>query len=625
MKQAIKFVLIILTISITSVFSQSDSTRSLNYRDGFKEIISEKNLIKAEENLRDSIKINPDPELIFQLAKICVSKNTIGSRAEARELLSKAIFKAPKNLKYRFLLAELLWRISSGLAYGVYKDILDIDSTSSEALYNLGLIEAAEFDNDNKSEFRNGLKYSSGIESFVNEDFKRAENHLTKAIKYDHLNKKAYFQLAQLYEDNNEPEKGLNTLQSFAKIYPSDTDVHLFLGLLYFETLQLEKSYKEYTRAFALMPDSLQLEFTFNSAKELTRPQYGNLIDSLASDEVKEIISTYWIEKNPLYISNYNEAFLEHCSRVVYANIHYSLRENGIPDGKILIPGWNSDKGKMVLNEGISPDQDQASATKFEGPLLDVPFEIVQFRNDDYNYTDIYVNYAIDDSTFLDNNIIYNNRYDWGLFFFDTAFNPVIEKMGTVEQIDENRNVDIVGGKNFLFNSLKMSIYPEPGNMAFEIERRKDKGVSSNHFEFNPIAFNLIDPDISDIILTSQLKINAINALPLTRGNISMLPNPLNTFSIKKAVYLYYELYNLGQDPNGFTNFEQILDIKKINQNSDKGYTIASVYKTHKKNPQIYYQLNINNITLGDYVLTIIIKDKITGKEIRNDVSLRLQ
>lgn len=665
-----------------------------------------------EESLRESIKSNSDPELLYKLAKLCIEKNTIAGRTEARELLTRAILKSPGKTEYRFLLAELLQKISSRLAYGIYKDILQIDSTSPAALYNLGRIEEEEFDEYHNSISKDGEEPSLSFEKFALEDFQKAVLFLSTAIKYDSLNRDAYLHLSYLFEDNGVPGNGVIILNRLAKFYPMETDVHLYLGLLYYETSQIENSLKEYQQALLLMPDSVKEDFTFNSVKELIRPIFGEKFEDLPKNELKELINIFWRITDPLYITDYNERLLEHYSRVAYANLRYSLPDKSIPGNHILLYGWKTDRGETILRYGMpqkklrfrpyvnaggsniiqmktdvwyysnftlgftdqywnnnfvysqvipgslfvpqfSGDsqmlvnylrkvQYQTYTPKFEGPKIEVPYNIVQFRDDKYDYTDVYVNYALDAADSNKSGNTYYYPHEWGLFYFDTTFNPVINEKGNINEIGANRKIDLAGGKGILINSLSMGIYPQAGNIAFELERKTDKGVFTHHGGFDPRKFSQDHPDMSDVVLASVLKRDTLNTLPLKRQNISMLPNPVNTFSSVKPVYVYYELYNFDTDRSGFTDIEQKLILKRKNHSSGISSTLNSVlnvvglgkqkeevtiytrYQMRERDPQIAFQLDMHNYLQGEYVVTIFITDNVTGKEISKDISLIL-
>ncbi len=670
------------------------------------EVYSIKDLRKAEAFLKSSIRKDPNPKSLFELAKICTAENTISGRSEAREYLRKAIFKDPKNLDYRFLLAELMEKISSGLAYDVYKKILEVDSTSSRALFNLGRIKEQDFDDYHNSVFKEGNEPALSYEKFAQEDLLAAENYLSKAIKYDSLNKEAYLHLSFLYEDDGESTKGIPLLNHLIELSPSDENAHLYLGLLYYETSQMDKSYKEFQKALSLMSDSAAEDFTYNSVKELLKPALGGKFKEFSENDLRRIINYFWKINDPLYITDYNERLLEHYSRVAYANLRYSVPKKNIP-------GWKTDRGEIVLRYGepikkirfrphinaggrtevnmktdvwyyknftlgftdqfftgnfifsepepgsryipqfigdtpmlvdyLRKDYFQGYTPKFDGPSFEVPYSIKQFRSDKYNYTDVYVDYGLDAADSLLKAGKYFLSYEWGLFYFDTVYNPIVQKKGEVSEIDANKKINIKGGEDLLINSLEMTVYPDSGNLAFEIERKIDNGVSSNHLKFSPTKFKINDLDISDIILASNLKHDTLHELPLNRNGISLLPNPTGIFTFAKPIYIYYELYNLKLDKNGYTNLEQKLVLKKRDEASGLGKAVNSVlnvvglgkqkeeviimtkYQTKGKDPQMNFQFDMHNYKPGDYVLTLIITDELSGKEVSKDVFVTLR
>ncbi len=53
--------------------------------------------------------------------------------------------------------------------------------------------------------------------------------------------------------------------------------------------------------------------------------------------------------------------------------------------------------------------------------------------------------------------------------------------------------------------------------------------------------------------------------------------------------------------------------------------TITTKYQTHGRNPQVDFQLNMHNYQPGDYVVTFLITDLISGQEISKVVSLTLR
>ncbi len=704
MRQNLLYVsFLLLTFHINLYAQSSGSVSADNYSLGMK-ALSEKDTAAAEIFFKKSIRDYRDSKSLYQLAKIYFHINTVTKRVEARSLLNDAILKEPGNIQYKFLMAEILERESSGLSYDIYKQILKLDSTSAKALYNMGRIKEEDFADLHNSVYQTEPYAPLSFEKFAQEDYRTAESYLLKSLRFDSLNREAYLHISFLYEDDGKPEKGIPFLEKLQKIYTEDMEAHLYLGLLFYESHKIENALKEYQKALSLMSEEERNDFTFNSVKELLKPIFGDNFKKYTDDELKKIINYFWKINDPLYLTDYNERLLEHYSRVAYANLRYSIKDKNHPGSPPLQSGWKTDRGEVILRYGqpllrtryrayissggrtqinMSTDvweyknftfgftdqfmngkyvfseplpgsmyipqfggdtpmlieylrkaQFNGYTPAFDGPVFDVPYNIVQLKSEKYNYTDVYVNYGLyaADSIKKGSEFIYPHK--WGLFFFDSVFNPVVRKEGVIDQFPTDREINLPGGKNLLINSLEMTVYPDSGNMAFEIERKSDKGVSTNHFRFTPEKFEPYKLGISDIVLASRIAENSAQAYSMQRGNVSILPNPTHIFYPNQTIYIYYELYNLKQDSTGICSYEQKLILEKEDKSSFIGgafnsflnifglgreenrVVVTANYQSHHKSPRTYFQFDMNSYPAGNYILTLIIKDKLSGKEV---------
>ncbi len=705
MKQVFLVSFIILVFSYV-VFSQYLQPGPADYYENGKSALLKNDIKSAEVYFKKSIRENEDAPSMYELAKIYYDRNTIRGRTLARELLTDAIYKEPKNLSYRYLLADVYKKFSDHMAYGVYKDIIKIDSTSPKALYNLGRIDAGDFNDYHNSVISEGRYETLSLENYAQESFRSAKNYLEKAIKYDSTYTEAYLHLSFLFEDNGKIPEGIQVLQRAEQLFPEDKNVHLYLGLLFYENSRIDSAFREYQTALSLMSDSERTDFTFNSVKEVIKPALGDQFKKYSDEQLKQVIKYFWNISDPLYLTSYNERLLEHYSRVAYADLRFS-------EPKKHIPGWKTDRGEIVLRYGeplkrerfrpfinaggstrISMKTDvwyykyftvgftdqfmngnyifseplpgdrfvpqfggdtpmlvdylrkiqfQIYTPKFEGPTFKVPYDIAQFKSNEFNYTDVYVYYGIDANDSLRTGSFYHEKYKWGLFYFDTLHDPIFTDKGEIDSISAKHKVDIKGGENLLVNSLDMTVYPDSGQLAFELERKSDNGVSSNHIPFYPKKFSLKNLDISNVILAAKLSQDSSDVLPLKRNGYSMLPNPASIFSTGKPIYVYYELYNLGVNQNNLNDFEQKLIVRKKDENSGIGKAINSVlnvvglgkkkeevtittkYQTHGRSSQVNFQLNMHNYQPGDYVVTFLITDLISKQEISKEVKVTLR
>jgi GWxTD domain-containing protein len=703
MRPIFKYVSIFLLFLPFSMQAQISYSKDSNYYHQGIQALLEKDTLTAEKFFKESVNENSDAESLYELANIYFKQNSIYKRVEARRLLNEAVLKEPANIKYKYLMAEILNRISDGLAYDVYKEIIKIDSTQPKALYNLGKIKGKDFDEYHDSYFKASEVVSLGYENFAQEDFENAKKYLTKAIKYDSSLSDAYLQLSYLYEDNGEPAKGIPLLKKLETLNPDNTDAHLYLGLLFYEDNKIDSAFKEYQKALKLMTDSERVDFTFKSVKELLKPILGDVFKKYSDEELHELINEFWKINDPLYLTDYNERLLEHYSRVAYANLRYTVKYKNLP-------GWETDRGETIIRYGmplkkvryrptinaggrteifmktdvwyykyftlgftdqfmngnfvysepmagsrfisqfgydtpmlieyLRKDYFEDYTPKFAGPNITVPYNIVQLKDENYNYTDVYVNYGLAAIDSLKQGDIYNYKHEWGLFFFDSVYNPIVQMKKEILVFPDSHKINVDPDSTLLVNSLKMTVYPDTGTLAFEIIRKFDKGVSSNHFKFKAKKFRPYDFGMSDIILASKVGKNNPSFATINRGNIGLLPNPTCTFSNNESLFIYYEIYNLKLDDKGFNNYEQKLVLEKENKSSSLTRTVNSLlnivglgkkkeevivttkYKTQQKDPRMYFQMDMSSYQPGNYIVTIIVKDDLTGKEVSSKTTL---
>ncbi|MCH8326671.1 MAG: GWxTD domain-containing protein, partial [Bacteroidetes bacterium] len=473
---------------------------------------------------------------------------------------------------------------------------------------------------------------------------------------------------------------------------------HLFLGLLCYENSQNKKAHEEYKKALLLMSRIEEEDFTFNSVKELIKPIFKDKFEDFTDAEMRLLIKEYWKIKEPLYLTKYNERLLEHYSRVTYANLRFSLpKENkpgwqtdrgdiylryGEPVNRIrfrphinaggrtqvnlktdvwyytdMVFGFTDDfmngnfrfstptPGSRYISQFAGDSYRYANYVKsvrnelydpkFEGPKFKIPFQIAQFKNlNNPNETDVYINYGLNAADSLLKNNLYVYPHVAGFFYSDGYYNLKKSTIDTLNYFDQSKKIILSKGKELLVNSLNLSLSPDSGYFALEIQRSIDKGVSANHDKLVVRNFNNNSLEISDIVLALDIETKNETNYTLKRRKINILPNPSGIFSEKNKLFIYYELYNVNLN-GGVGKFEQMLTLKKTDDrsgfskavnsvlnifgmgNENKEIILTTKYQVTEKDPQIYFQLDMNKYEAGDYSLELLIKDKKFGEEVK--------
>lgn len=336
----------IITASVCLAAKEKPDSLASSYYDKGMRALNMNDTASAELSFQKSVREDDNSKAQFELAKLLINKKTIRGRAEARILLTSAIFREPRNIEYRLLKAALMEYYSPGLAFKEYENLLEVDSTNDIALFQLGRLKENDFNEFHHSVFQEDpFSPMLSLDKFAMEDFHEAEKYFLKVLYHDSTNSQVILHISTLYEDAEQPEKAVPLLQRLVKLNPDDEKAHLYLGLMYYKTSNLKGAYDEYKEALILMKPAEQRDFTYYSVKELIRPLLGDEIKKFSEIEIRNFIDLYWRVKDPLYLTDYNERLLEHYSRVAYANLRFGVNRADLS-------GWKSDRGEVYLRYG---------------------------------------------------------------------------------------------------------------------------------------------------------------------------------------------------------------------------------------------------------------------------------
>jgi GWxTD domain-containing protein len=680
-----------------------NNNQNYSHRKGL-ELIQAGKTNKAIEHFKISIDSFSCSDSYYQLAKIHFEKNTVESRSLSRSFIQKAIWKDASNIDYKLLHAKLMEKFSRKMAYDVYEEILTIDRNYWEALFNLGRIKELDFYEYNNSVIKVGSDPSLSFDAFAVEDFIKAERYYKRAIKSDSTLTEAYFHLSCLYEEIEEPFRGIPLLKKVIEIDPKNKRAYTYLGLLYYKTSKMDSSYLAYKEAIKLMDESEKNEFKYQSASFLLNENLREKIYEFSQPVIEESIDKFWKGSDPLLLTNYNERLLEHYSRVAYSNLKFS-----IPEGDIY--GWDTDRGEILIRYGepvnriryrphisaggrtslmlktdlwfyknkvlgfvdeywngnfrfstprpysrhlsqfagdtdffvkdLRRNEPENYEPKFEGPVFNIPYNIVQFKNledEVINKTDVYVNYALFSSDQFNFEEKHPLAHKYGVFFLNNNSEITNKKTELILKTEPEKNIKLSLNEEYQVNSILLESEPDTGQLAFEIIRISDNGVSANRLNYKIKTFKTDELDISDILLAE--KVNDGNSeLTMERGNLNILPNPLNEFTSTSTIYIYYEVYNLSLDAQNTGNFEQRVTISEKDDDSgieelwssvtdflgfesegDK-LTLTTKYQSFSQNVPVYFQVDMSKYKKGVYILSVEVED-VDGKNVVSSETL---
>jgi GWxTD domain-containing protein len=691
----------ILIIFLANTYAQKSYENGSSFYQQGKIALKENNLREAEVLFKHSAYEFSYAPSYFALAEFEYRDNTIQSRTRARKYLQKAIWKEPQNIEYRLFMAELMKYFSSDMAYDVYEEILEINPACVEALFEMGKIKEDEFYEFHKSVRQEELSPALSLNSYAYKDFMTAERFFKKAIKYDPENIEYYLHLSYLYEEIGQMEKGISLLRKVIEIDPQNKNAYLFLGLLCYKTANYDSCQILYKKAMEIMKEDEKEDFKINSAMLLL----GDLEED--QKQAGNMLNEFWSMNDPLYLTEYNERILAHYSRVAYSNLKFSVEDQdligwqsdrgeimirfGEPINRIRFRPYINAGGRTALmlktdvwlyqgkvfgftdnywtnnyrfsapnytgrhfsqykydthtyTEYLRRTNPEDYIPEFKGPVFNVPFNTVQFKDlddDENNSTNLYLNYALDVSDKFEFNDRYKYQHQYGLFLLDNKAGKLKQDVQEVTYLNSNREIISNKYEKFWVGSIMIEAQPDSGMLAFEIIREEDKGVSTNHFGFNIKSFSKSDFCISDILLAADVRKPSSLEGAIIRRNLELLPNPTHSFTAGNNIFIYYEAYNLEQNYESKTRFEQSITIKKIKESSvvddifssisglfgsdskKDQITLTTDYQSFEKNTQVYMQIDMSAYDPGDYVVTVTVEDKLAGKESSAETIMR--
>lgn len=107
-----------------------------------------------------------------------------------------------------------------------------------------------------------------GIEKACLKDFGGAETDFSSVVALQPTNKVGYYNLGQLYMDQNEFEKAKVSFEQAKKSDPENADIHYQLGITAMRQKHFSEAIKSFDAALELSPEYLQAIFSRGLAKE---------------------------------------------------------------------------------------------------------------------------------------------------------------------------------------------------------------------------------------------------------------------------------------------------------------------------------------------------------------------
>ncbi|MFC1558177.1 GWxTD domain-containing protein [candidate division KSB1 bacterium] len=599
----------------------------------------------AVESFKRAVEIDDNfAEAYDQLALTYIEIPSVHSRTLAERALIRAIQINPKNVVYKLHFGKLLLR--QGFRWNARKRfeyLKKVAPESTELYMNLGLLYKSEmeyfknmvsidsedsgilnfinsdmlgyiFDYQGSDEVKEVLaernesigKYTDFTE-YVMKDYANAVIAFTEVLNIDSTNKDALHNLSLLALDANMTDEFIDYQKKIIANYPEDKDAHLFLGYGYHKKRDDETAYDKYLTAKSLMENDEKA--AFESIDYIVPHDKLKEYAALSPDERNGYKDIFWRQRDPLYLSEYNERTLEHYTRVAYANLYFGVKAKDKS-------GWKTDRGKIYIRYGPPNRIVRMRPEKggFGGRDYDLT-EIWYYDGFSFAFEDRYltgdftlgsrsrfpnVHYPeIAEDIYTKKPEIYQPEFPGKIFHFaysavsfrgengksnveiyyalpvkdlepklDDKYKTAQITQGIFLSADDWKNIQksikqekiIISPNLNLDNNYyiigKNTIEADPGdyNLSVEVQETNTKNTGSYRQNLTVDSYEFGELKTSDILIASTID-NSNKNPDYIKNNLRIIPNPAKIFQKSQLLNIYFELYNLTVSPGQKTNF----------------------------------------------------------------------
>ena len=545
---------------------------------------------RAEQALQRALEIDPDnPLALAELGHLKIKQHM---KVDAGRLLKRALRRAEETG-------------------------LQDPAALAEAHFNLGYVNEREYERlrdryliqPNRSEIAPGTAFPGTmlLEQAVDEYLRSTApiegsgethkqlmlDHYKAALRYDRDHFDAHRRLMlHLLEDGHIGEY-LLLARNLARAYPERPEAQLYLGMGYHQAGREDEAGEAFSRGLAGLPEEERRAFLDLDLTMRRKP--GEDYRALGADERARFEEKFWRISDPLFLTEANERRLEHLSRVAYADLRFSEPATGKR-------GWETDRGTIYIRYG--PPETVARAgpviwrygadgpsfmfdqtpgynrSRFAGEyrfvarnyrairpssydripsipvMLDMPVQIARFRGATPEELAVEIHARLPLERLARSADLEVGQIETGLFLLDRQGERVVEQ--TREEAVDYEEAEYRDD----LRSWRL-LLPAGGLLIAGVEAREVTSWASAAARDTFTALPFLEGDelqISDLLLADDVR--PLRKEPKARFDYDIVPNPSLEFGPDQTLHLYWELYDLEQDAQGFASFDVSVEIR---------------------------------------------------------------
>jgi GWxTD domain-containing protein len=436
----------------------------------------------------------------------------------------------------------------------------------------------------------------------------RIIRHYRNALRYDPTHIEAARRLMIFLLEDGELGEYMTIAERLVEAHPDRPEADLYLGLGLQRLGRENEAQVAFEHALERMRPADRAPFYDLAPLMRRRPasSYQQLDDSVRAGFEER----YWRFADPLLLTEANELRLEHWARVAYADLRYYEPSEGLR-------GWQTDRGVTYIRYG-PPAVVARMGTQMEGNAQSI---IVWYYGDErpifmfrQNPGYLYAPFA-GDYEFVANEARHHQPAAYAnipsipeyyplplqvaRFRGESAREIAVEVHGELPLDSLAWGLDIRSGEIetglFLLNQDGVSIVQQVNSEVLEYADASSRNALRSWRLILPAAGHLVatvevrDPNswraaaardtftasyfpddslsLSDILLAEAIR--PLSATPVRRTDFDIAANPSRRYAPNQPVVIYYELYGLEHDREGFGSYEVSLAVTLTSLNRE--------------------------------------------------------
>ncbi len=427
----------------------------------------------------------------------------------------------------------------------------------------------------------------------------RIFKYYRNALRYDptHIAASKRLLLYNL-EDNLLPEY-MSIARRLADAHPDLPEASLYLGLGLHALGREEEAGEAFDKALAGM--SPEEKAPFLSLEPVMRRRPAEAYEQLDQKSRGRFEDLFWRMSDPLYLTDANERRLEHLSRVAYADLRFSEPATGRR-------GWETERGIIFIRYGPAdviarvtrPISQAASSTiiwaysggpafmfrqqpgyfyaRFAGDyrwvanqarriqpaaytnipsiplLLEIPVQVARFRGDSPQDLAVEIHSELPLEGLAAGLDLEESEIETGFFLLNMQGEKIVREVKT-----EVLSYADASARNPL-RSWRLHL-PAAGRLVAAVEARDVTSwrAAAARDTFTAEFFTDDSLSVSDILLADNIRL--LSQKPKRRSDFDIAANAARRYVPDQPVLMYYELYGLDRDAEGFASYEVSLAV----------------------------------------------------------------